>query len=64
MTTLPEVIQRYQDAHDHHDTDGALAAFTVDATVRDDGHEYRGTDEIRDWLARTSAEYTYTRTLT
>jgi hypothetical protein len=63
MTSLPEVIIRYQDAHDRRDTDAALATFASDAIVRDDGHEYRGTVEIRDWISRASVEFTYTRTL-
>jgi len=62
MTTLPDVIHGYQVAHDRRDTDAALTAFTIDATVRDDGHEYRGATEIRDWLSRASVEFTYTRT--
>jgi len=63
MTALPEVISRYQDSHDRRDTDAALAAFATDAIVRDEGHEYRGTVEIRDWLSRASVAFTYTRTL-
>jgi hypothetical protein len=63
MTDLPAVVQRYQHAHDHHDADEALATFTTDAVVNDDGHEYRGGVEIRDWLTRASTEFTYTRTL-
>ena len=31
--------------------------------MKDDGHEYHGLGEIRDWLARASTEFTYTRTL-
>ena len=61
---LPDIITTYQHAHDHHDTEAALATFEVDATVIDDGHTYTGTDEIRGWLERTANEYTYTRTLT
>ena len=34
---IPEVIQRYQDAHDSHDVEGALAAFSAEATVQDEG---------------------------
>jgi len=63
MTTLPGAILQYQEAHDHHETEAALATFTTDATVRDDGYEYRGTAEIRNWLSRTSVEYSYTSTL-
>jgi hypothetical protein len=61
---MPDVVAQYQDAHDRRDVESALAAFTTNATVKDDGHEYRGRDEIRDWLARASTEFTYTRTLT
>lgn len=64
MTKLPDVVARYQAAHDRGDVDSAVAAFTPDATVHDDGREYHGRDEIRDWLARTSTEFSYTRTLT
>jgi len=63
MTELPEVVGTYQDAHDRHDTDAALATFAADAHVTDDGHDYRGRDEIRDWLSRASLEFTYTRRL-
>src|SRR5712671_480525 len=61
---LPDAVGQYQDAHDRHDVDAALATFAPTGTVKDDGHEYHGPDEIRDWLARASTEFTYTRTLT
>ena len=64
MSDLPDVVADYQDAHDRGDVEGALAAFTSTASVKDDGREYHGPDEIRDWLARASTEFTYTRTLT
>ena len=60
---LPEVVRRYQDAHDRHDDDVALATFTPDATVADDGQKYIGHAAIRGWLARTAREFTYTRSL-
>ena len=63
MAQVPDVVGQYQDAHDRHDVETALAAFAPDGRVTDDGHEYRGEDEIRDWLARASTEFTYTRTL-
>jgi hypothetical protein len=63
MTSLPEVVVRYQDAHDRRDTAAAVATFTVDAIVKDDSREYRGAIEIRDWLSRASVAFTYTRTL-
>ena len=59
---LPEVIGRYFSAHDRRDTDAALATFAPDAVVLDDGREYTSPDEIHDWLARASTQFTYTRT--
>jgi hypothetical protein len=59
---LPEVVRRYQDAHDERNTDTAVAAFAADATVVDEDHEYRGADEIRFWLSTASQKFTYTRT--
>ena len=60
---LPNVIRRYEVAHDSHDVDGALAAFAADATVSDDGQQWVGTTEIRVWLNKTNSEFTFTRTL-
>jgi ketosteroid isomerase-like protein len=60
---LPEVISWYQAAHDRRDTDVALSAFSPDARVVDDGHEFRGSDEIRNWLTTAAREFTFTRTL-
>ena len=60
---LPEVVRRYQDAHDRRDTAAALSTFTADATVIDDGHEFHGSDEVGEWLANAASEYTFTRTL-
>lgn len=62
--TLPEVITRYLTAHRAHDTATAIAAFTREATVIDDGKTYEGADAIRDWLDRAAGEYTYTVSLT
>jgi ketosteroid isomerase-like protein len=58
----PDVVRRYLEAHDRRDTDAALSAFAPDAHVVDDGNEYCGVDAIRDWLARASTQFTYTRT--
>jgi ketosteroid isomerase-like protein len=61
-TALPDVIHRYFEAHDRRDADAALSAFAHDAHVLDDGHDYQGLDAIRDWVARASTQFTYTRT--
>jgi ketosteroid isomerase-like protein len=43
---LPATISSYLTAHRDDDADTALAAFTDDATVVDEGHTYRGLGEI------------------
>jgi len=63
MNTLPHAVTQYQDGHDRDAVDAALAKFAPTATVKDDGHEYQGQGEIRDWLATASTQFTYTRTL-
>jgi len=61
--SIPPLIERYQGAHDRHDIDAALASFADDAVVHDEDETWAGTDRIRQWLTKTSSEYTYTRTL-
>jgi len=58
----PDVIRRYLEAHDRRDVDASLSAFAPDAHVLDDGRDYYGLEAIRDWLARASTEFTFTRT--
>jgi ketosteroid isomerase-like protein len=60
---LPATIRGYLAAHEALDTDTALRAFTPTAVVVDDGITYRGTEEIRSFLAKAGAEFTYTSTL-
>ncbi|WP_299951094.1 nuclear transport factor 2 family protein [uncultured Modestobacter sp.] len=60
---LPATIRGYLAAHEALDTETALRAFTPTAVVVDDGTTYRGTDEVRAFLAKAGAEYTYTSTL-
>jgi ketosteroid isomerase-like protein len=60
---VPSTILRYFDAHDRRDAETALATFAPDATVKDDGQDYAGSDRIRDWLEHASTQFTYTRTL-
>jgi hypothetical protein len=60
---LPATIRGYLIAHVARDADTALRAFTSTAVVVDDGATYRGTEEIRDFLSRAGAEFTYTTTL-
>jgi hypothetical protein len=60
---LPEPVSQY--LHDQlltRDVAARAAIFTADARVVDEDTEYRGTDEIRRWLARAASQYTYTTT--
>ena len=60
---LPAPIRDYLAAHGAGDTDTALRAFTPTAVVVDEGITYRGTDDIRGFLTRAGAQYTYTTAL-
>ncbi len=60
---LPEIIRRYQEAHDGHDAEAAVATFTPDARVFDDGIEYLGTDGVRTFVSSAAAEFNFTRSL-
>src|SRR5436190_1178435 len=60
---LPDTIRGYLAAHVARDADVALAAFAPTAVVVDDGVTYRGTEEIRGFLSRAGAEFTYTTSL-
>lgn len=60
--TLPASVITYLDARDENRYADAASVFTADATVLDDGRTYEGLDLIRDWLERSSTEYTYTST--
>jgi hypothetical protein len=63
VTELPEPIPTYLAAHTARDADAAVACFTDDAVVVDDGSTHQGPDRIRDWLGRAASEYTYTTEL-
>jgi len=60
---IPNAITMYQAAHDRRDVDTALAQFTHEATVVDDGRRYEGVNGIEQFLTKAGSEYTYTRTL-
>jgi ketosteroid isomerase-like protein len=61
---MPAVITDYLAAHRARALDAAIAHYTADAVVSDEGHDYHGPGEIRTWLARSASEYTYTIELT
>ena len=59
-TELPATIRGFLTAHAAGDTDAAIRAFTPTAQVVDEGHTYRGTDEIVRFLNQAGAEFSYT----
>ena len=68
MTTewdaLPDTIKTFMTALDARGDDRALATFTADAVVTDEGRDYTGRDEIGAWLSASAGEYTYTSEFT
>jgi ketosteroid isomerase-like protein len=63
-TELPVAITAYLIAHQARDLDAAMPHYATDATVTDEGHTYEGPEAIREWLATSASEYTYTIELT
>jgi hypothetical protein len=62
LTDCPEAVRAYLALTSGDDHESALVTFAETAEVTDDGHTYRGTTEIRKWLARTASAFTYTST--
>lgn len=60
---LPATIRTFLAAHLARDAATALRTFAPAAVVVDDGSTYRGTEEIRRFLSRAGAEFTYTTEL-
>ena len=60
--TLPPAVLAYLDARDDNDFARALATFSADAVVHDDGATYRGLEEINSWIEASSTTFTYTTT--
>lgn len=57
---LPEPITRYFAADTVGDAAALAACFAPGGTVIDEGNTYAGREAIRQWLANTSTQYTYT----
>lgn len=68
MTTewdaLPDTIKTFMTALTTPQDGRALATFTADAVVTDEGRDYTGRDEIGAWLIASAGEYTYTSEFT
>ncbi len=60
---LPNAITRYLTAAADQDLDTLGACFTDTAVVVDEGHTYRGREEIVAWRTDTGQRYNYTATV-
>jgi hypothetical protein len=54
---LPKLIETYMKAQNAYDADIALACFSENATVYDEGETLRGKKAIRDWMEKTKKKY-------
>nr|WP_241473959.1 nuclear transport factor 2 family protein [Mycolicibacterium neoaurum] len=57
---LPDPVKMFMTAHTTPEDGRAVATFTADAVVTDEGRDYAGRDEIGAWLAASAGEFTYT----
>jgi len=68
MTTewdaLPDTITTFMTALDAREADRVVATLTADAVVTDEGHDYKGHEDIATWVATAASEYTYTTEIT
>ena len=61
---LPDTVRTFMTALDAREVDRALATLATDAVVTDEGHDYKGHDEIGTWIATAASEFTYTTEFT
>ena len=57
---LPQALAQYFAAKNSYDIDGMVAQFDDDASVRDEGREYRGRAAIRAWIEHATRKYRVT----
>jgi len=62
--TLPDTVKTFMTALDAREVDQVLATLSNDAVVTDEGHDYKGHDEIGAWVTTAASEYTYTTEFT
>ena len=56
---LPAPVATYVDAERAKDTERLVSAFTADAVVRDEEHDYHGVDAIKAWKQDAETKYQY-----
>lgn len=57
--SLPSPLADFFTATNARDTEALFALFAPDATVDDEGFEYRGLDSIRGWIAETVERFRF-----
>jgi ketosteroid isomerase-like protein len=57
--TLPQVIKEYIDASNAHDVKAILSCFSDDASVLDEGKDFRGKKMIEGWIVKTIEKYKF-----
>ena len=57
--SLQTPLSDFFSATNARDTDALFALFAPDATVNDEGFEYRGLDPIRGWIAETIERFRF-----
>ena len=60
--TLPTAVSDYFALSDGTDPAETIRVFAPEAHVTDDGHDYRGRDEILAWLTGPASEFETTST--
>src|SRR5688500_6857101 len=60
VSELPTATRSFLTAHVARDAETAVRAFTPDAVVTDEGHTFRGTEEILEFLRHSGSEFSYT----
>lgn len=63
LSQLPAPIRDFLAARTDDDADAAIRTFGPDAVVTDDGHTFRGTEQVHDFLRDAGSEFTYTTDL-
>jgi ketosteroid isomerase-like protein len=63
-SSVPEVVNRYFALDADRDIDALVSLFAPDASVLDEGQEYRGAEAIRSWQAGAASAFSYTTTVT
>ena len=58
--TLSPAIAGYLEDTNTRDNESLIRRFAPEAVVVDEGETYRGTDEIREWIARVQAAFEFT----